>query len=69
MGEGLSFTHKALTIKRSEFRIRNKNTYTGNTQKIKENDVKTILFSLAYLTQIKLPLCMSTGDRERENFR
>ena len=34
----------------------------------KENDVKTILFSLAYLTPIKLPFCMSTGERERERF-
>ena len=33
----------------------------NNIQKSKENDGKTILFSLAYLTLIKLPLCMSTG--------
>ena len=43
-----------------EFRIRN------NTQKTKESDVKTILFSLAYLTLIKLSFCMSKGERERE---
>ena len=42
-----------------EFRIRD------NAQKTKENDVKTILFSLAYLTPIKLPFCMSTGERGR----
>ena len=36
---------------------------------MKENDVKTILFSLAYLTPIKLPFCMSTGERERERER
>ena len=42
-----------------DFRIWN------NTQKTKENDVKTILFSLVYLTLIKLPFCMSTGDRGR----
>ena len=45
---------------RREFCIRN------NAQKTKENDVKTILFSLAYLTPIKLPFCMSTGERKRE---
>ena len=43
-----------------EFRIQN------NTHKTKENDVKTILFTLAYLTPIKLPFCKSTGKRERE---
>ena len=43
---------------RREFRIRN------NAPKKKENDVKTILFCLAYLAPIKLPLCMSTGERE-----
>ena len=48
---------------RREFRIRN------NVQKTKENDVKMILFSLAYLTLIKLPFCMSTGEREEEIFR
>ena len=32
-------------------------------KKTKENDVKTILFSMVYLTLIKLPFCMSTGDR------
>ena len=31
-----------------------------------ENDVKICLFSLAYLTPIKLPFCKSTGERERE---
>ena len=41
--------------KRREFRIRN------NAQKTKENDVKTILFSLAYLTLVKLPFSISTG--------
>ena len=38
-----------------EFRIRN------NAQKTKENEVKTILFSLIYLTLIKLSFSMSTG--------
>ena len=33
---------------------------------MKENYVKMILFSLAYLTLIKLLLRMSTGERERE---
>ena len=46
---------KHLHCKRWEFRIRN------NTQKTKENDVKTILFSLAYVTMIKLLFSMSTG--------
>ena len=49
----------------------------SNTQKTKENDVKTILFSLDYLTPIKLLFCMSTGrrasererEREREKFK
>ena len=40
-----------------------------NAQKTKQNDVKTILFSLAYLTLIKLPFCMSTGEREGERQR
>ena len=44
-------------------RIRN------NAQKTKENDVKMILFSLAYLAPINLPFCMSTGEREREIFQ
>ena len=44
---------------RREFRIRN------STQEMKENDVKMILSSLAYITLIRLPLCMSTGKRER----
>ena len=33
---------------------------------MKENDVKIILFSLAYITSIRLPSCMSTQARERE---
>ena len=37
----------------------------NNAQKMKKNDIKTILFSLAYLTPIKLPFCMSTGEREK----
>ena len=45
---------------RRELRIRN------NTQKRKENDVKMILSSLAYITPIRLPFCMSTGERERQ---
>ena len=45
---------------RREFCIRN------NAQKTKENEVKTILFSQAYLTPIKFPFCMSTGERERD---
>ena len=45
---------------RREFRIRN------NSQKTKENDVKMILSSLAYITLIRLPFCMSIGERERE---
>ena len=40
---------------RRAFRIRN------NAQKTRENDVKTILFSLAYFTPINLPFSMSTG--------
>ena len=43
-----------------EFRIRN------NAQKTKENGVKTVLFTLDYLTPIKPSFCMSTGERERE---
>ena len=46
-----------------EFRIWN------DTQKTKETDVKMILFSLVYITPIRFPFCMSTGERERENFR
>ena len=38
----------------------------NNAPKMKENYVKTILFSLAYLTPIKLPFCMCTGERNRE---
>ena len=41
--------------KRLEFPIRK------NAQKTKENYIKTILFSLAYLTLIKLSFSMSTG--------
>ena len=40
---------------RREFRIRD------NAQKAKENDVKMILSSLAYITLIRLPFCMRTG--------
>ena len=47
---------------RQEFRIWN------NAQKTKESDVKIILSSPAYIIPIKLPFCMSTGERERENF-
>ena len=43
-----------------EFRIRN------NVQKTKENDVKMILSSLAYITLTRLSLCISTGEREGE---
>ena len=32
---------------------------------MKENDVKIILFSLAYSTPIKRPFYMSAGERER----
>ena len=58
---GVSYTYTEqnyLHGQRREFRIRN------NTQETKENDVKTVLFSLAYLTPIKLPFCVSTGERE-----
>ena len=44
-----------------EFRIRN------NAQKTKQNHVKMILSSLAYITPIRFLLCMSTGDRNRES--
>ena len=44
-----------LTLKWQEFRIQN------NAPKTKENDVKTILFSLAYITPIKLMFSRSTG--------
>ena len=52
-----------LTLKQQEFRIWNKTTYTGNggssvygttPKKRRKNDVKTILFILAYLTSMKL---------------
>ena len=46
-----------------EFRIWN------NAQKTKENDVKMILCSLAYITPIRLSFCISTGKRERERER
>ena len=42
-----------------EFRIRN------NAQKTKQNYVKMILSSLAYITLIRFLLC--TGDRDRES--
>ena len=42
---------------RREFRIRN------NAQKTKKDEVKTIIFSLAYLTPIKLSFCMREGER------
>ena len=42
--------------------------YTEQRPNTKENDVKTILFSLAYVTLIKLPFCMTTGKREIEIF-
>ena len=41
--------------KRREFNMQN------NAQKTKENDIKTILFSLAYLRPIKHPFISSTG--------
>ena len=50
---------------RREFHIWN------NAQKTKENDIKMILSSLAYITPIRLPFCMSTDkreEREREIF-
>ena len=49
------------------------NVYGTTPKNTKETNVKTILFSLAYLTLIKLPVFMSTvvggrggGARERE---
>ena len=49
---------------RREFRIRN------NAQEMKENCVKTISFSLAYLTPIKLPVLYEyRRERERETGR
>ena len=42
-----------------EFHTRN------SAQKMKENYVKMILSSLAYITLIRLPFCVSTGERER----
>ena len=46
-----------------EFRIRN------NAQKMKANDVKMILSSLAYITPIRLLFCMCTDDTHREKER
>ena len=46
-----------------EFRIWN------NTQKTKENYVKMILSSLAYVAPIRLSFCISTGEKERERER
>ena len=48
---------------RREFRIRN------NAQKMKENDVKKIFSSLAYITPMRLSFCISTGEREGERER
>ena len=42
-----------------EFRIRN------NAERTKENYVKRIISSLAYITLIRLSFCISTGERER----
>ena len=57
-GEEVSYTEQNhLYGQRREFCKRN------NAQKTKENNVKTILLNLACLTPIKLPLCMSTGNR------
>ena len=53
---GVPYTEQNhLHRQRQEFRIRN------NAQKMKENDVKTILSSLAHLILIRLPFCMSTA--------
>ena len=53
---GVPYTEQNhLHSKRREFHIRN------NAQKTKENDVKTTLFSLTYLTLIMLLFSMSTG--------
>ena len=55
-GSSVGYTEQNhLHGKRREFRIRN------NAQKIKKNNVKTILFSMAYLIPIKLSFLMSTG--------
>ena len=53
-----------LNGQRREFHIWN------NAQKTKENYIKMILSSLAYITPIRLSFCISTGERggERENF-
>ena len=58
---GVPYTERNhLNVQRQELRIRN------NAQETKENDVKMILFSLAYITLIKLLFCTSTGQaRER----
>ena len=47
---------------RRDFRI------WSNAQKTEENDVKMILSSLAYITPIRLPFCMGTGEGGRENY-
>ena len=39
--------------------------YTEQNHLPGQNDVRIILFSLAYITLIRLPFCLST---ERENF-
>ena len=46
-----------------EFRI------LDNAQKTKENDVKMISPSMAYITLIRLLFCISKGERERERER
>ena len=43
--------------------------YGTMPQKMKENDVKTILVSLVYLTLINLLFCMSTGERGGERLQ
>ena len=53
-----------LTLEGREYHIWNKTTYSGNAQKTKENYVKLILPSLAYITLIRLSFCISTGERE-----
>ena len=64
-----------LTLKPWEFGIWNKTTLNrqqrefriwNNTQKTKENNVRMILCSRAYITQLRLTFCMSTGVRERK---
>ena len=61
-----------LTLKGQEFHIWNKTTcmgkgevpYTEQSPKTKENDVKMILSSLAYIIPIRLSFYISTGERE-----